>query len=130
MGWTSLKVAACRAANGPFFSNPALIRAEPLRKWYPKVQTRPVEGQEWEDLVGHLTRISPLVPAAATRVIAEVVAYFSESAEGFIRRRHRELHAAGQANPEIFARIAAELTARPVAAPALSERQIRRVIYG
>ena len=87
-------------------------------------------GREWDELVGHLTRTTPLVPAVATRVVEEVVAYFNESAEGFIRRRHRELQAAGQANAEIFRRIAAELCARPVAAPELSERQIRRVVYG
>ena len=33
-------------------------------------------------------------------------------------------------NPESFTRIAAELRARPVAAPRLSERQVRRIIYG
>ena len=86
--------------------------------------------QEWDELVGHLTRTTPLVPAVATRVIEEVVAYFSESTEMFIRRRHRELQAAGQPNTTIFERVAAELRARPVTAPELSERQIRRVVYG
>jgi hypothetical protein len=47
-----------------------------------------------------------------------------------VRRRHRELQAAGRTNAEIFGRIAAELAGRPVAAPALSERQLRRIVYG
>ncbi|MGD9797383.1 MAG: hypothetical protein AB7H43_05915 [Acidimicrobiia bacterium] len=84
----------------------------------------------WDELVGHLTRTTPLTEAAAARLVDEVVAYFHESAEAFIRRRHRELKAEGMANAEILPRIASELAARPVAAPVLSERQVRRVIYG
>jgi hypothetical protein len=62
--------------------------------------------------------------------VEEVVAYFREPVEAFVRRRHRELQAAGRANPEIFAAIARDVAERPVAAPPLTERQIRRVIYG
>jgi hypothetical protein len=87
-------------------------------------------SQQWDDLVAHLTRTTPLLPAAATRVVEEVVAYFRETTEDFVRRRHRELQVAGLANAEIFRRIDAELSARPVAAPDLSERQIRRLVYG
>jgi len=36
----------------------------------------------------------------------------------------------GRRNEEIYAQIAAELRERLVAAPELSERQVRRVIYG
>ena len=85
---------------------------------------------QWEELVQHLTRTTLLSPAAAGRVVADVAAYFSEPAEAFIRRRHRELQAAKVANPESFRLIARELAGRPVAAPEFSERQIRRVIYG
>jgi hypothetical protein len=84
----------------------------------------------WDDLVGHLARTTELSPAAAHKVVEDVVAYFSEPVEAVVRRRHRELQAAGLANPDIFERIAAELAARPVAAPALSARQIRRLVYG
>lgn len=87
-------------------------------------------GEQWDELVSHLTRTTPLPAAAAARVVEEVVAYFSEPAEEFIRRRHRELQAARLANAETFRRIAMELAGRPVAAPRFSERQIRRVIYG
>jgi hypothetical protein len=89
-----------------------------------------MENEQWAELVGHLTRTTPLPASAATRVVEDVVAYFSESAEGFVRRRHRELQAAGLGNSEIFQRIADELATRPVAAPDLSERQIRRLVYG
>jgi hypothetical protein len=87
-------------------------------------------NQQWDELVAHLTRTTPLMADTATRVVEEIVAYFSESATGFVRRRHSELQEAGMANAEIFRRIAAELAARPVAAPEFSERQLRRVIYG
>jgi hypothetical protein len=89
-----------------------------------------VASDQWDELVEHLTRTTPLSPDAAARIVEDVVAYFSEPAEDFIRRRHRELQAARQANSESFRRIAAELAGRPVAAPQFSERQIRRVIYG
>jgi hypothetical protein len=90
----------------------------------------PMAYERWSELVKHLTLTTPLPAAAATRVVEEVVAYFNESTEGFVRRRHRELQTTGLANAEIFRLVAAELVARPVAAPELSERQIRRLVYG
>jgi len=66
----------------------------------------------------------------AAHLVDEVLAYFSETPEEFVRRRHRELQAAGVANAASFAVIATELAQRRVAGPKLSERQIRRVIYG
>jgi hypothetical protein len=83
-----------------------------------------------DPLLDHLERTTPLARAQAARVVAEVLAYLSETTEQFVRRRHRELHARGVPNPAAFARIATELRARRVAAPELSERQIRRLIYG
>ena len=85
---------------------------------------------EWDELVGHVVRTTHLPAGVARRVVDDVVAYFSEPAEAVVRRRHRELQAAGMANALIFDRIAAELAARPVAAPSLSHRQIRRIVYG
>ncbi|GAA5086974.1 hypothetical protein HNP84_001124 [Thermocatellispora tengchongensis] len=83
-----------------------------------------------EDLIIHLTRTSGLGPGEAARVIADVLAFFSEPAEEFVRRRHAELKSAGLTNDEIFPRIAAELRSRRVAAPELSTRQLRRIVYG
>ncbi|MEV4897057.1 hypothetical protein AB0K48_47685 [Nonomuraea sp. NPDC055795] len=84
----------------------------------------------YEELIAHLTRTSPLGPGEAARVVAEVLAYFSETAEEYVRRRHAELKARGLTNDEIFPRIAAELPGRRVAAPELSLRQLRRIVYG
>ncbi|MDP9867114.1 MULTISPECIES: hypothetical protein [Streptosporangium] len=83
-----------------------------------------------EDLITHLTRTSALGPGEAARVVADVLAYFSEPVEDFVRRRHGELKAKGLVNDEIFPRIAAEITSRRVAAPELSLRQLRRIVYG
>jgi len=83
-----------------------------------------------KDLVDHLVRTTSLGDPEAARVVEEVVAYFSETAGEFVRRRHRELQAEGLVNPEIFERLTSELTARRVAAPALSHRQLRRIVYG
>ncbi len=66
----------------------------------------------------------------AARLVDEVLAYFSETPEEFVRRRHRELQAHGVANSASFAAIASELAQRRVAGPRLPERQNRPVTYG
>ena len=86
--------------------------------------------QPYDDLVEHLTRTTTLTGGEAARVVADVLAYFGEPAEAFVRRRHGELQAAGLTNEPIFARIAAELANRRVAPPELSVRQLRRIVYG
>jgi hypothetical protein len=84
----------------------------------------------YEDLITHLTKTSPLGPGEAARVVADVLSYFSEPTEEFVRRRHAELKAKGFTNDEIFPRIAADLRGRRVAPPELSLRQLRRIVYG
>lgn len=84
----------------------------------------------YEDLIAHLIRTTPLGPGEAARVVDDVLSYFSESVEEFVRRRHGELQARGLTNDEIFPRVAAELRNRRVAAPELSLRQLRRIVYG
>ncbi len=63
-------------------------------------------------------------------MVQDVLAYFDETTEEFVRRRHRELQARGLVNAEIFERIKAELKYRTVAPPDLSLRQLRRIVYG
>ena len=86
--------------------------------------------QDLEGLLEYLERTTSIGPGESRRVVEDVLAWFSEGTEAFVRRRHRELRAQGVANPEAFETIAQELTTRRVAAPELSVRQIRRVIYG
>lgn len=90
-----------------------------------------VPGQEsYEELISYLTHTCPLSAGEAAKVIADVLGYFSEPAEGYVRRRHRELKGHGLTNDLTFAQIAAELPQRRFAAPELSLRQLRRIVYG
>ena len=83
-----------------------------------------------QDLAGYLAASTGLPQPTAARVIADVTAYFGETIEEFVRRRHAELQLRQHRNPEIWPVIAAELRQRRFAAPGLSERQLRRIIYG
>jgi hypothetical protein len=85
---------------------------------------------ELQELVAYLARTSRLSPAEAQRVVAEVLSFLHETAEAFVRRRHRALQADGLANASIYLHLAAELSARRFRAPEYTARQIRRMIYG
>lgn len=82
------------------------------------------------ELVRHVAGSTGLPAPTAARVVADVMAYFSETTEEYVRRRHRELKQRGHRNERIWAVLAAELENRPVAAPPLTQRQLRRIIYG
>ena len=82
------------------------------------------------DLVRYVAASTDLPQATAVRVIADVVAYYRETIEDFVRRRHGELQRRQYKNDEIWPVIEAELAQRRFAAPALSERQLRRIVYG
>jgi hypothetical protein len=82
------------------------------------------------EIVQRIVASTGLSAAEAARVVEDVVAFHAEPVEDFVRRRHADLRTFGAKNPEIFARIAEELAGRVVAAPRLTERQLRRIIYG
>jgi hypothetical protein len=82
------------------------------------------------DLVDRIVTSTGLPATEAARVVEDVVAFYSEPVEDYVRRRHAHLKTYGAKNPDIFARIAGELADRVVAAPDLSERQLRRIVYG
>jgi hypothetical protein len=82
------------------------------------------------ELVERIVASTGLTRPEATRVIEDVIAFHTEPVEEFVRRRHAHLKTYGVKNPEIFARIADELAARVVAAPRLTDRQLRRIVYG
>jgi hypothetical protein len=85
---------------------------------------------ELQEIVAYLVRTTPLSHGQATRVVDDVLALLNETPEAFVRRRHRALQGEGLANTEIFARLLSELERLRFRAPELSERQIRRIIYG
>ena len=82
-------------------------------------------------LINHLCHGSGLTPSEARKIVDEVIAFFAETPEDFVRRRHLEIkQELGLSNAQIFQRIEAELVQLVFAAPALTRRQIRRIIYG
>lgn len=82
------------------------------------------------ELVARIAVSTGLATAEAARVVQDVVAFYAEPVEDYVRRRHAQLQTYGARNDEIFARLTIELEGRVVAAPALSERQLRRIVYG
>ena len=82
------------------------------------------------ELISRVSASTGLSPGEAARVVADIVGWYQEPVEVYVRRRHAHLRKYGTRNNEIFAVIGAELAERLVAAPALSERQLRRIVYG
>jgi hypothetical protein len=89
-----------------------------------------MESPDHDALIAHLERTLGLERAAALRVVNEVVAYFGETMEQFVLRRHGELQDENYRNDEIFERIIAEVAERRFAAGPPTARQIRRMVYG
>ena len=83
-----------------------------------------------QDLARYLAASTGLPQPTAVRIVADVATYFGETVEEFVSRRHAELQARQYKNDEIWPLIAAELRQRRFAAPGLSERQLRRIVYG
>jgi DNA-directed RNA polymerase subunit F len=81
-------------------------------------------------LVDRIVTSTGLTAAEAARVVEDVIAFHAEPVDEYVRRRHAHLKTYGSKNPDIFARIAEELADRVVAAPELTERQLRRIVYG
>jgi hypothetical protein len=82
------------------------------------------------ELIDRLAGSTGLTAAEAVRVVEDVLAWYHEPVEDYVRRRHAHYHLYGKRNQEIFELIAAELASRVVAAPPMSERQLRRIVYG
>ncbi|MGH2392150.1 MAG: hypothetical protein ACRDGH_01450 [Candidatus Limnocylindria bacterium] len=82
------------------------------------------------NIIGRVASSTGLPSGVAARVVEDVLAFYREPAEDYVRRRHARLQAHGKKNPEIFAMIADELARRLVAAPPLTQRQLRRIVYG
>jgi hypothetical protein len=90
----------------------------------------PQDGIVDAELISLVSASTGLSSGEAARVVADIVGWYRESVEEYVRRRHAYLRTYGKRNSEIFAVIAGELADRLVAAPELSERQLRRIVYG
>jgi len=82
------------------------------------------------ELVERIASTTGLTPGEAARVIDDVLAYYREEVREFVRRRHAAHQLRGIRNEQAYRLIADELRARLVAPPDLSERQVRRIVYG
>lgn len=82
------------------------------------------------DLARYLAASTGLPEPTTARVIADVNAYYDENVEDFVRRRHGELRRKNRKNDDIWPEIAAELSTRRFRAPDLTDRQLRRIVYG
>jgi len=82
------------------------------------------------ELVDRVVASTDLSPAEAQRVVEDVLAWYREPLIGYVRRRHAQLRTRGLRNDEIYRLLAAEVPRRLFAAPPVSERQLRRFIYG
>ena len=85
---------------------------------------------EFGDLIERLTRTGRLSRREASHVVDEVLAFLGDSLEQFVRRRHRELQREDLNNEAIYRQLAEEVGRRRFTVPALSIRQVRRMIYG
>ena len=83
-----------------------------------------------QDLIRNVAASTGLPEATASRVVADVAAYFSETVDQFVTRRHAELQGKSKRNDAIWPQLAAELKVRRFRAEDLTERQLRRIIYG
>ena len=82
------------------------------------------------ELADRVAATTGLSASEAARVIDDVLAWYGEPVEDFVRRRHAYHQLYGKRNSEIFGLIAGELCERVVASPQLTERQLRRIVYG
>jgi hypothetical protein len=84
-----------------------------------------------QDLISNVAASTGLPETTASRVVADVAAYFGETVEQFVKRRHAELQGKGnKRNDDIWPQLEAELAGRRFRAEDLSERQLRRIVYG
>ncbi len=89
----------------------------------------PVVNQD-EPLIGHLQALTGLEAELLAKIMAEVRAWHSRDLASWIRDRHAELQRQGLSNRDIFPRLRAEAHEVLVRPAPLTERQIRRMVYG
>ena len=83
-----------------------------------------------QDLVRHVARSTGLDEATASRVVADVMAYFAQTVEEYVVQRHEYLKSRNRRNDDIWPLIMDELKTRRFTADGLSERKLRRMVYG
>jgi hypothetical protein len=82
------------------------------------------------DLIEHLKAITGQDELLLAKITDEVRAWYGKDLATWIRARHDALQRQGLRNQEIFPRLQAEAKQTLVRPDELSERQIRRLVYG
>lgn len=82
------------------------------------------------ELVERLHSQYGMEPVTAERIVEDILVSFGDSLEEWVRSQHIRLQRMGLKNEAIYREIARELPKRRFVSPGLSERQIRRMIYG
>jgi len=83
-----------------------------------------------EALVRRLSTVCGLSSDKASQVVSELLDEMSATVNEYISARHEALQDQGWPNERIYRQIRTDLGRLRFSAPALSERQIRRRIYG
>ena len=78
----------------------------------------------------HLLRIVDVSERQLDKLLLELMDHWSETQEEHVLRRHRELQRDGVPNRLVYGAIRDDLSGRRYAPRSLTERQIRRLIYG
>ena len=82
------------------------------------------------DLIQHLCNSTTLSVREVKALVDEILQYYNETLEQYVQRRHLELRGSGLGNNKIFTQIQQEARQRAFRETEISERQIRRIIYG
>lgn len=83
-----------------------------------------------EALRDHLQGITGLGRPLLEKILEEILAWHTKDLATWVRDRHRELQRQGLRNTEIYPKLCEEAGRTLVRPGDLSERQIRRLIYG
>jgi hypothetical protein len=78
----------------------------------------------------HVVATYDISETAFCRILEESLAYFGMTLEEYVRSRHLELQRTGRKNAEIYRIILDETKDMRFAAKGLTERRVRRLIYG
>jgi hypothetical protein len=84
-------------------------------------------GQDFQHYILGMYRISQ---DEFSRLLEDIMEFFNLTLDDYVRMRHTQLQNQGIKNQEIYTRIGQELGQRRFKAPELTERQIRRMVYG
>ena len=78
----------------------------------------------------HLLSIVDIAEPELDKVVADLLDHWSETLVQFVVRRHKELQRSGTPNRLAYAQIRSEVSSKRFVAEPLTERQVRRILYG